>query len=537
MVAADLVVYNARIVTLDPDRPVAEALAAAGGRVVLVGTTEAALSLAGPQTVRLDGRGNLVIAGFVDSHIHFASWALARRQVDLTGTRTVSEALERVRTAAERVPPGEWVIGRGWDHSTWDDGTLPTRADLDRVVPDRPVVLTRKDGHSIWVNSLVLVRAGISRETPDPPGGRIDRDDRGEPTVILREGPAMGLVWQAVGRPNADAIESALRDATPEAHRRGLTGIHEIDGREAFRAYRGLNRAGGLTLRVRFFLNPAHELLEPATRLGIMSGFGDDRLKVSGVKLFADGSLGSRTALMLESYEGTADDYGVAVTPPDRLGAWVEAASGAGLAVAIHAIGDRANRVCLDILEATRPLWASRGLRPRIEHVQLLHPADLPRLARIGVVASMQPIRCTQDLFLAERHWGARSRYGYAWRSLLDSGTVLAFGSDCPVETLDPFRGLFAAVTRRREDGYPPEGWHPEERLDIWSAVRAYTVGAAFAVGEEGWWGSLRPGSYADLVLLDRDIFEARPEELLDTRVLATVVGGRLVYADPAFGS
>ncbi len=536
MVAADFVVYNARVVTLDPDRPAAEALAAAGGRVVLVGTAEAALSLAGPHTVRLNGRGNLVIPGFVDSHIHFASWAVARRQVDLTGARTLSEALERVRAAAEKVPPGEWVIGRGWDHSTWDGGRFPTRADLDPVVPDRPVLLTRKDGHSIWVNSLALARAGIGRETPDPPGGRIDRDDRGEPTGILREGPAMRLVWQAVGRPGPDAIESALREAIPEAHRLGLTGIHEIDGREAFQAYQRLNRTGSLTLRVRLFLNPAHELLEPATRLGLMSGFGDDWLRISGVKFFADGSLGSLTALMLEPYEGTEDNCGVAVTAADQLRAWVEAASRAGLAVAIHAIGDRANRVCLDILEATRELWASRGLRPRIEHVQLLHPADIPRLARIGVVASMQPIHCTQDLFLAERHWGARSRYGYAWRSLLDQGTALAFGSDCPVETLDPFRGLFAAVTRRREDGYPPAGWYPEERLDIWSAVRAYTVGAAFAVGEEGWWGSLRPGSYADLVVLDRDIFEARPEELLDTRVLATVVGGRLVYADPAFG-
>jgi len=533
---ADLVLYNARIRTLDPRRPAAEALAAAGGRVVLVGTDEAALSLVGPGTLRLNGQGHLVLPGLVDSHIHFASWALARRQVDLTGARTLAEALERVRTAAERVPPGQWVVGRGWDHSDWEGGRLPSRTDLDRVIPDRPVVLTRKDGHSIWVNSLALARAGIDRGTPDPPGGVIDRDEHGEPVGILREAPAMRLVWQAVGRPGADVVESALAEAVREAHRLGLTGVHEIDGREAFQAYQWLSRAGRLTLRVRFFLNPAHELLEPATRLGVMSGFGDDWVKIAGVKLFADGSLGSLTALMLEPYEGTADNFGVAVTPPEQLRAWVEEASRAGLAVAIHAIGDRANRVCLDILEATRHLWADRGLRPRIEHVQLLHPADLPRLARIGVVASMQPVHCTQDLFLAERHWGARSRYGYAWRSLLDQGTVLAFGSDCPVETLDPFRGLFAAVTRQREDGYPPGGWYPEERLDIESAVRAYTFGAAFAVGEEGHWGALRPGSYADLLVLSRDIFAVAPEELLGTRVLATVVGGRLVYTDPAFG-
>ncbi len=402
-------------------------------------------------------------------------------------------------------------------------------------MPDRPVVLTRKDGHSLWVNSLALTRAGVGRETPDPPGGVIDRDEGGEPTGILREGPAMRLVWQAVGRPGVDLTGSALAEALPEAHRLGLTGIHEIDGREAFQAYQRLRGAGRLTLRVRLFLNPAHELLEPATRLGIMSGFGDEWLKISGVKLFADGSLGSLTALMLEPYEGTADNLGVAVTPPDELRRRVEEAFRSGLTVAIHAIGDRANRICLDLLESTRELWASRGLRPRIEHVQLLHPADLPRLARIGVVASMQPIHCTQDLFLAERYWGARSRYGYAWRSLVDHGTVLAFGSDCPVETPDPLRGLFAAVTRRREDGYPPEGWYPEERLGIEAAVRAYTWGAAFAVGEEDRWGTLRPGNYADLVLLSGDIFRTRPEELLGIRVLATVVGGRLVHADPAF--
>ncbi len=534
MAHADFVLYNARIHTLDPARPQAEALAAYQGRVVLVGTNEAALGLAGQATVRLDGRGHLAVPGFVDAHIHFAAWALARRQVNLGGTRRLAEALDRVRAAAEQIPPGEWVVGRGWDHSVWEGGRFPTRADLDRVVPDRPVVLTRKDGHSIWVNSLALGRAGITRETPDPPGGQVDRDEAGEPTGILREA-AMRLVWQAVGRPTAGAVESALKAAIPEAHQLGLTGIHEIDGREAFQAYQRLRLAGDLSLRVRFFLNPAQELLEPARRLGVRSGLGDDWLRVSGVKFFADGSLGSLTALMLEPYDGT-EECGVAVTPPDQLRAWVEAAFRGGLAVAIHAIGDRANRLCLDILEATRPLWASQGLRPRIEHIQLLHPDDLPRLARLGVVAAMQPVHCTQDLFLAEKYCGRRNRYAYAWRSLLRHGTVLAFGSDCPVETPDPLKGLYAASTRRREDGYPPGGWYPEERLDAEAALRAYTLGAAFTVGEEGHWGSLRPGSYADLVLLSRDIFEAPPEEVLRTRVLATVVGGRPVYRSPGLG-
>lgn len=239
---------------------------------------------------------------------------------------------------------------------------------------------------------------------------------------------------------------------------------------------------------------------------------------------------------MLEPYDGT-ENCGVAVTPAGQIRAWVEAASRGGLAVAIHAIGDRANRVCLDILEETRPLWAPQGLRARIEHVQLLHTDDLPRLAQLGVVASMQPIHCTQDLFLAERYWGRRSRYAYAWRSLLRHGTVLAFGSDCPVETPDPIRGLYAALTRRREDGYPPGGWYPEERLDAEAAVRAYTIGAAFGMGEEGRWGALRPGSYADLVLLSQDVFEVLPEAVLATRVLATVVGGRLVYQAPDLGA
>lgn len=291
MVHADLVLYNAQIRTLDPARPVAEALAVYQGKVVLVGTNEAVLGVAGPETVRLDGRARLALPGFVDAHIHFAAWALGRRQVNLEGTQSLAEAVERVRAAAEKVPPGGWVVGRGWDHSRWAEGRFPTRADLDRAVPDRPVVLIRKDGHNIWVNSLALARAGISRATPDPPGGQIDRDEAGEPTGILREAPAIRLVWAAVGRPGADVIEAALKEAIPEAHRLGLTGIHEIDGREAFQAYQRLRLAGDLSLRVRLFLNPAHELLEPALQLGLRTGFGDDWLRISGVKLFADGTL------------------------------------------------------------------------------------------------------------------------------------------------------------------------------------------------------------------------------------------------------
>ncbi len=527
----NLVLCNGDIHTMDTATPRVRAIAIAGDRILAVGSDDDMRALLAPGGKVIDLHGHTVVPGFTDSHIHFLFYALSLKQVDLTGAPTLEEALALVAKRAKTMPPGRWIVGRGWDHSLWAGGRFPSRHDLDRVAPEHPVWLKRKCGHVGWANSLALEMAGITARTLDPPGGRIERDPAtGEPTGLLFEDAAMGLIDRMLGKPSVDEAADVIKEAMGEAHRLGLVGIHVMEEEVSFRAFQKLRADGELKLRV--LMQIPEESLDAAVRLGLQSGFGDEWLRFGGVKLFSDGALGSHTAAMLEPYGDRPDDYGIVVLEPERLRHLADEASEAGIALFVHAIGDRANRNVLDAIESTRSAGKGLRLRHRIEHAQLLHPDDIPRLARLGVVASMQPIHATQDMLLAERLWGERCAGAYAWRSLLDAGTVLAFGSDAPVEDPDVLKGIHAAVTRRRADGSPgPQGWHPEQRISVEEAVRAYTVGAAYASGEETIKGTLSPGKLADLVVLSRDIFTIDPIEILNTKVLATMIGGEFVHS------
>jgi predicted amidohydrolase YtcJ len=369
--------------------------------------------------------------------------------------------------------------------------------------------------------------AAITAETPDPPGGHIRCDASGEPTGILQENAA-ALVREIVPQPTLQGVIAACKRGLANAHRVGLTGIHNCEGQQALAAFQELHRRGELTMRVLMHI-PAGNL-EAAVALGLRDGFGDEWVRVYGVKAFSDGALGSRSAWMLAPFEDDRTNTGIPTITPSALNELVQVANGAGLSVAVHAIGDAANRAVLDAIAAAQAP-AGACLRNRIEHVQLLHPDDIPRLAQIGVIASMQPIHATSDIEIADLHWGERAAGGYAWRSLLDSGAKLAFGSDAPVEDISPLLGIHAAVTRRRADGFPQaEGWYPEQRLTVSEAAHAYTMGAAYASGEEAIKGSLTAGKLADLVVLDQDIFQIDPMDIPCTQVLATMVGGKFVY-------
>ena len=372
--------------------------------------------------------------------------------------------------------------------------------------------------------------AGVSADTPDPPGGQVQRDAAGQPTGIFFE-DAIDLIMDHVPSTDEEGLVIAMRLAQERCLQAGLTGIHDFDGRRCFWALQRLRSEGELALRV--VKNVPVYRLDHAIGVGLRSGFGDDWLRIGGVKIFADGALGARTAAMIDPYEGEPDNRGIVVTDKEEMFAKAEEASANGLSVTVHAIGDRANHDVLDVFAAVRKNEGASGrrLRHRIEHVQVLHPDDVTRLAELNVIASMQPIHATADMEMADRYWGERARLSYAWRTVLQTGATLAFGSDSPVEPIEPLKGIHAAVTRRQPDGKPgPDGWYPEQRLTMAEAIRAYTLGPAVAGGQEAVLGSLAPGKLADLTIYERDIFQINPDELLDVTIAGTIVGGQFKY-------
>lgn len=527
------------------------------GHIWAVGSDEEILPLAGPVTRIVDLGGRRVLPGLTDAHFHFQSWALSRRELPLAGLSSRQAVQETLARRAAETPPGQWIKGQGWNESDWPEPRLLTRHDLDEAAPDHPVILWRSDLHLATVNTLALHLAGIDAATPDPPAGVIDRAaDAGRPNGILRD-HAMDLVSAVIPRPSSAQIDAAMRDAIAEAHRLGLTGVHDFrsgdaaESQRAFHAWQRLHTAGDLRLRVWMMIGGG--LLDEAIALGLRSGFGDDLLRIGAVKYFADGSLGARTAWMLEPYNDGG--VGLPVVPMAELASAIERGAAAGLPVAIHAIGDRAVRQLLDVFSEVLPRVARPATDPdpspaaglsndplaqrpgapapiphRIEHVQHSHPEDLRRLGALGLVASVQPIHQVDDMALVERAVGGRGRWSYAWRTLLEQGAVLALGSDCPVASPNPFWGIHAAVTRQRRDGTPAGGWHPEERLTLAQAIAGYTLGPAHASGQTARQGSISPGKLADLVALDRDIFAVPPAEIADIRPVMTIFNGDVVY-------
>ncbi len=536
--SADLIITNAEIYTMDPAHPTAAAFAIRDGKFLAVGSTADVEAHRGPQTEVIDLNGAPVLPGLTDAHIHFTHYALSLQQIQIFEVPTLEELLQRVADKAATTPPGQWLTGWGWNHTLWSTPRFPTRQDLDRIAPNHPVLLREKSGHSAVVNTMALQLAGLDGKTPNPAGGELLRDSNGALTGLLLEDPAIGLVADHIPEATEADIDAAVLAAQTNAHRFGLVAVHDLDGKRGFGTFQRLRLRGELNLRA--VTHIAMDQLADALGLGLRAGLGDEWLRVGGLKLFADGALGPRTAAMIEPYENEPDNYGITVVDKEEMLEMASKASAAGLPTVIHAIGDRANHDVLDVFAEVRKHEAAAGIprdqrRHRLEHVQVIHPDDLPRLAELDVIASVQPIHATQDMNNVDAFWGQRGELAYAFRKLLDSGARMAFGSDAPVETPNPFVGIHAAVTRRRADGYPnAEGWHPSEKLTVAEAVAGYTMGAAYAESLETVMGSITPGKYADFIVPDRDIFTCDPMTIHETQVQLTVVGGAIVYQHKA---
>jgi len=515
----DLLLHHAKIWTGGATIPGADAVAVRDGRVVAVGRSG---DLAPRAARTIDARGATLTPGLVDAHLHLVPWARGRDEVDLGGAGTRDEVVARV-AAHHRAHPGAGaLVGRGWDARGWTGP--PHRAALDAVSTERPIVLHSRDFHNVWANGAALRAAGIDHARRDPPGGTIERDASGEPTGLLREGATrLCTDLEAAGRDSAAALAAGMRTLLAA----GVTTVHDFEGAETMQLVGALRHGP----RVRVVAHVRDAGFEQALALGLRSGFGDDWLRIGALKLFADGTLGSRTAALLEPYDGT-DGAGEDLIAPDELRTIVGRAFGAGLSVAVHAIGDRACRHTLDAFAAHAGEIPGLAMPPRIEHLQLVDRADLPRFAALGVAASVQPTHCTSDIELAERWWSGRLDRAYPWRSLRSHGAMLAFGSDAPVEPPSPAHGLHAAVTRRRPG--ETRAFTPAERVTLDEALSAYTEGPARLAGTWPRFGTIAPGAVADLVVWDRDLHRAPADELCEARAACTVVDGEVVHESAA---
>ncbi|GAB2732485.1 amidohydrolase [Sinomonas soli] len=513
--------------TLDPRHPAVEALLVEDGLIVAAGTVAAMRERAPRGTEEVSFGGGTAVPGFADAHIHTASLARAMHQVDLHAATSLEEALERLRPVVAEPASTGWIFGGWWDSNRWSVPVQPDRRSLDSVCGDRPAALTSADGHTVWCNTAALRRLGIDATTPDPVGGEYVRDPHGDPSGILRES-AVYQIRDLEAREGAATLADQLAAAQEHLLAAGITSVHDIDGPDALAAFEQLRSEGRLSLRVHKLL--LADGLDAAIAQGIRTGDGDEWISTGAVKIFADGAAGSHTCHMSEHFPGDEQDFGMEVTPYPELVDLVRTASEAGLAVAVHAIGDRANQLVLDALAANLGVSARHGIRHRIEHAQFLRREDVARVAELGVVASMQPQHCPADYPLRSLLAG-RDLAAYAWRSLLDAGAVLAFGSDAPVEEPRPLLGLHAAITRMTPAGEPSGGWDPHERITAEEALHAYTVGTAYASGEEDLKGRLAPGMLADFAVLDTDPFACTPDALPEAKVTATVVGGQVRHS------
>jgi predicted amidohydrolase YtcJ len=531
--AAALIIINAKVHTMDPSQPIAEAVAVYGNRIMAVGSTREIKKLAASNTRVIDAKGQLVLPGFNDSHVHFMSGGFQLSSVDLRDANSPQEFAARIRRFADKPAKGKWITGGDWDHERWPDAQLPTKELVDRYTPDTPVFVNRLDGHMALANSLALKLANITRETRDPPGGIIVRDAKtGEPTGILKDA-AQSFVWKVIPPPGFEEKLSAAHAAINHAASLGVTSVQDMSAGADVSVYQALLDRGELKTRI-YAVWPLPRW-ERLAQTGVRAHFGSAMLRTGGLKGFADGSLGSTTALFFEPYQDAPNTSGIAADEMFPEGAMLERVRGAdraGLQVIIHAIGDRANDSILSIYERVEKENGGRDRRFRIEHAQHLRPQDIPRFARDHIIASMQPYHAIDDGRWAEKRIGhERAKTTYAFRALLDSGATLAFGTDWTVAPLDPLLTIYAAVTRRTLDGKHPNGWIPEQKISVEEAVRAYTVGSAFAEFQENEKGTITPGRLADLVILSRDIFQIDPKEIEKVKVAMTIMDGRVVYA------
>jgi predicted amidohydrolase YtcJ len=525
---ADLVLLGGRVW---PGKGLARgtALAARGERIVAVGSDEAVRGLIGPKTRAVELRGRLVVPGFNDAHVHFIDGGFGLLSVDLRDCKDEEEFTRRIAEHAAKQPPSSWILNGNWDHHRWPSKREPTRALLDAVTPDHPVFVNRLDGHMALANSLALARAGIDGKTPDVPGGTIVRDARGEPTGLLKDN-AMELVARAIPPPSREQNRGAARAALAEAARFGVTTIQDNSPVDALPTYQDLRAAGDLTARL-YVWRYAGESLAPLRSAGVRTGLGDDWIRLGALKILADGSIGSATAALFEPFTSNPASTGLLLHARDELFRLVREADAAGFALAVHAIGDRANSLVLEAFAEAASANGPRDRRFRIEHAQHVRAQDLHQFRALGVVASVQPSHCIDDMRFVEKHVGkSRLQDAYRWKSFLDAGVTLAFGTDWFVEPLDPRLGLYAAVTREYPEGGPAGGFEPQEKVSLEDALDAYTRGSAYAEFAEKEKGTLAPGKLADLVVFAADLFEVEPRAILTTPVDLTVVGGRAVF-------
>ena len=518
---------NGKIYTMDPKLPQAEAVAIRDHKIIAVGKNADVENLGRANFQVLNLEGKTVIPGLIDGHTHFLSFAYRLRKANLEGISSFDEILSVIDDFCRKLKPGEWVVGDGWDKNLLGNESVFTKERLDEICPQNPVALQSKDHHILWVNSIALELAGVDRYSEDSPGGRIEKDLRTkEPTGILKEN-AIGLVWDKVPSLSTQVCKELFGKALKIANSYGLTGIQNFEDQEAFHLFQGFWLDESLTLRVCCWI--PEEDLDSAICLGLGSSFGNEYLRFGGVKIYCDGTLGSQTALMFEPYEGSNDNFGIEVTSLEELTEITQKASYAGISVSIHAIGDKGVHNALNAIESSvQSSGAENRLRHRIEHIQLLHPKDVERFRKLNIIASVQPVHAPSDRQVAEKYWGSRCNRAYPYKTLLSTGTHLTFGSDAPIESLNPLIGIYAAVLRKKVS--EKESWNPKEKVSVAEAVHAYTQGASYASYEENIKGSIRVGKLGDLVILSQDIFEIEPERIYDTKVEYTILGGKIVY-------
>jgi hypothetical protein len=525
---ATLVVTDAKVWTGDPDKPWAEAVASSGDTIIAIGSKSDIDPMIGEDTEVISVAGSMLVPGMIDTHVHFITGGSGLAAVQLRDAATPEEFVERIGAFAKMLKPGEWVLNGNWDHENWG-GELPRRDWIDAATPENPVWINRLDGHMSLANSLALELAGVDADTPDVAGGEIVRDESGAPIGVLKDN-AMGLIDAAVPAPGEAQLDREARAAMAHVASNGITSVHDMAGWDSLATYRRAKANGELTTRIYSVMPLQHwqQLRDEVSR----NGRGDNWLRIGGVKGFMDGSLGSHTAAFLEPFTDAPEDRGLLINDLDDMRSWIGSADEAGLHVMVHAIGDRAIRSLLDIYLDIAESHGERDRRFRIEHAQHIHPDDIGRFGVQNVIASMQPYHAIDDGRWADKVIGAeRARTTYAFRSLLESNAHVAFGSDWFVAPATPLEGIYAAVTRRTLDGANPNGWVPQQKITVEQALKAYTSEAAYASFEEDVKGMLKPGMLADFVLLDRDITAIPPEEIADTEVLRTVVGGRVVFA------
>ncbi len=525
---ADLVLIRGKIYTLAADHPWAEACAIKDGTFIAVGETQKVENFRGKGTKVIDLRGRLVLPGFNDAHVHFADGGFYLLGIDLRDAKDEQEFVERIKNYAAKLKPGEWILNGNWDHEAWPSKKHPTRALIDSVTRDNPVLVQRLDGHIALANSLALKLAGITKDTPDPQGGEIVKDPRtGEPTGILKDN-AQSLVSAVIPPPTKEQLKMAIKAAIRHANSLGVTSIQDNSSDADLAIYQELLKEGELTLRINAW-RPGY-LYKHFEAIGLQSNFGNDMLRIGTMKVFVDGSMGAGTALFYEPYSDDPSTCGIPIYEEQELYDFIAAIDKAGLQIAAHAIGDKANTWILNAFEKAFQANGRRDARHRVEHAQVVLPDDIERYRKLGIIASIQPSHCIDDMRWAEKRIGGRAKHSYLFNSFVKAGVNIAFGTDWTVEPLNPLLGLYAAITREFPEGGPKGGWFPEEKITLAQAVEFYTIGSAYAEFQDHVKGSIQEGKLADLIVLDRNLFEIQPKEILDAKVDLTILGGKIVF-------